>query len=450
MITRLTIVTIILLINNTLSQTNKNILPSKSQIEWADCEIGVIIHLDINIFEPDNFDYSRKETLPSLSNFNPSKLNTDQWIKAAKDAGAKYAVLTAKHGTGFTLWPSKVHGYNVGKTPWKNGEGDIIKDFIESCKKYNIKPGFYYNTNINTYLGAGFNPNLSDDQQKIFNDVVLKQLEELWTQYGEVFEIWFDGGVKSNEAGGIANEVIQLIKKYQPNTILFQGPMECSNLIRRIGNEDGRAPYPHWSRADAVTSSLGLVNIPNLHGDPNGNIWCPAEADFPNIKQSAWNGGWLWKANQDSLLFSVDDLIDRYYSSVGMNSNMLIGMAIDTSGQFPEEATKIFSEFGKEINYRFGNPLISTKLTGYTAELKIFDNPKLIKNIVLQEDISKGERVRKYFIEAYVEGNWKIIADGISIGHKRIHKIDNLETTKIKLIISEYSQEPIIKAFSVY
>lgn len=441
---------ILITFNHTYTQTQDNVLPTKSHIEWADCEIGVIIHLDINIFEPETFDFNNQETLPNLSVFNPSKLNTDQWVKAAKDAGAKYAILTAKHLTGFTLWPSKVHDYHIGNTLWKNGEGDIVKDFIESCKKYDIKPGLYYNTNINTYFGLGFNQTLNEEQQKIFNDFTLKQLKELWTQYGELFEIWFDGGVKSNEIGGIANEVIDLLNQYQSNAILFQGPMECSNLIRWIGNEDGRAPYPHWSRADAVTSSLGLVNIPNLNGDPNGKIWCPAEADFPNMKQNAWIGGWLWKANQDSFLFSADELIDRYYTSVGMNANMLIGMAIDTSGQFPESAKNIFSEFGKEVNKRFGNPKASAKFIGNTFELKISDYPEVINNIIIQEDISKGERVRQYSIEANINGAWHIIADGISIGHKRIHKIVNLITAKLRLNILDYSDEPVIRDFSVY
>ena len=444
------IISILLIAANLFSQTTDNILPTKSQLEWADCEIGVIIHLDINIFEPETFDYSRKETLPALCKFNPSKLNTDQWIKSAKDAGAKYAVLTAKHGTGFTLWPSKAHSYNIGNTPWKKGEGDIVRDFIESCRKYNIKPGLYYNTNINTYLGRGFNQSLDEEQHENFNDIILKQLEELWTQYGELFEIWFDGGVKSNENGGIANEVIELLNRHQSNAILFQGPMESHNLIRWVGNEDGRAPYPHWSRADAVTSSLGLVNISDLHGDPNGKIWCPAEADFPNMKQNAWNGGWLWKADQDSLLFSADELIDRYYTSVGRNANMLIGMAIDTSGQFPQTAANIFKEFGVEINKRFKIPKANANFIGKICELKISEYPEIIKNIIIQEDISKGERVSKYSVEAFINESWVTIAEGISIGHKRIHKIDNLITTKIRLKILENTDEPIIKQFAVF
>lgn len=130
------------------AQSSKHeILPSPSQVKWADAELGVIIHLDINIFSPDSFDYHRKETLPPLSVFHPSRLNTDQWIAAAKAAGATYAVLVAKHGTGFSLWPTNAHDYNISNTAFRNGKGDIVADFIKSCKKFGLQPGLYCNTN---------------------------------------------------------------------------------------------------------------------------------------------------------------------------------------------------------------------------------------------------------------------------------------------------------------
>ena len=435
---------------NLFGQNNQKILPSESQLNWADCEIGVLIHFDINIFKPEQFDYKKKETLPDLKKFNPSKLNTDQWIKAAKSAGAKYAILTAKHGTGFCLWKSKAYNYNVGFTPWEDGKGDIVRDFIASCKKYNIKPGIYYNTNINTYLEAGFKPFESPEKRNEYNRIVLQQLSELWTQYGDLFEIWFDGGIVPEGKGGIADEVFHLIKERQSHAILFQGPLESKNLIRWIGNEDGRAKYPNWSRANAVTSSSGTTEIVNYQGSPDGNVWSPAEADFPNIKKSAWNGGWLWKAGEDSLLFSVDDLISRYYTSVGMNANMLIGMAIDTSGQFPAKAAEIFSDFGKEIKKLFGKPLASVAGNGKIIELNISKKPVSVNYIVIQEDISKGERVRKYLIEAFINGKWIKAADGISIGHKRIHKIESLKTTKLRINILESSEKPLISNFAAY
>lgn len=132
------------------------VLPTPEQVAWSDAEIGVIIHLDINIFVPETFHYDDPKTLPPASIFCPSRLNTDQWIKAAHDAGAKYAVLVAKHGTGFALWPTAVNDYNVRSSPWKEGKGDIVASFIASCRKYGVKPGIYYNTNINSYYGASF------------------------------------------------------------------------------------------------------------------------------------------------------------------------------------------------------------------------------------------------------------------------------------------------------
>ena len=195
---------IVLFSNSVNAQSNKaKALPTPEQQVWANAEIGVLIHYDITLFAKDSFDYKRKETLPGLGNFNPSALNTDQWIKAAKDGGAKYAVLVVKHGTGFTLWPSKVNPYHVGNTPWRNGRGDILADFIRSCKKYDIRPGLYYNTNYNTYYEAGYIPFKDSAARVNYNKAVIAQLTEIWTNYGKLFEIWFDGGVMGDEKGGI-------------------------------------------------------------------------------------------------------------------------------------------------------------------------------------------------------------------------------------------------------
>ena len=435
---------------NAYCQDSPIVLPSKSQLVWADCEIGVIIHLDINIFDPDNFDYKNSQTLPPLKRFKPSKLNTDQWIKAAKDAGANYALLTAKHGTGFALWPSSANDYNVGNTPWKSGHGDIVSDFIASCKKYNIHPGIYYNTNFNTKYGAGYKPFLTALDQIRYNQMVLKQLTELWTTYGDLFEIWFDGGIMTNEKGGIATEVNDLITNYQPNAILFQGPEQNKNLIRWIGNEDARAPYPNWSTTDTTTSATGIVKILGLNGKPGGKIWCPGEADIPNIKQTGWNGGWLWRANQDSILFSATELTDRYYTSVGQNANMLMGMAIDTSGQFPENAAKIFAKFGMNIHNSFEKPLAQKSGTGKVITLQISNKPAKFNHIVIMEDIGKGERIRKYHLEAHIDGKWKIIGEGFSVGHKRIHKINEVVADEIKLVVDQSIDKPQIRNLSVF
>lgn len=432
------------------SQSTVHVLPTPSHVEWANAEIGVIIHLDINIYSPDSFNYQKKETLPSLQVFKPSKLDTDQWIAAAKSAGAKYAVLVAKHGTGFCLWPSKVHGYTVGGTPWKNGKGDIVGDFITSCKKYGLKPGIYYSTNSNTYYGVHNDNFFSTDARKTFNQMMLKQLTELWTQYGRLFELWFDGGVLASSKGGIADDITGMIRRLQPEALLFQGPGANENLVRWVGNEAGKAPYPMWSRADTTTSSNGIVEIKDLHGNPNGPIWCPAESDFPNRKQSAWQGGWLWKANEEDKVLPIEDLIKLYYSTVGNNSNMLIGMAIDTAGQFPEKDAAYFAAFGKEIAKRYRKSIAETSGTGKELILNLGSKPVEINELVLMEDISKGENIRKYAVEAWIDNVWKPLCDGISVGHKRLQKFKSIHTTRLRCTIMEASQAPVIKKMAVY
>ncbi len=425
-----------------------DVLPNSRQVQWSDMEMGVIIHLDINIFAPETFDYEKKATLPPLSAFNPSQINTDQWIESAKRAGAKYAILTAKHGTGFCLWKTKVHDYHIGNTPVRGGGADIVADFIKSCKKYGLKPGLYYNTNMNTYYQAGY-VKMSDDDRLKFNEAVYGQLKELWSEYGELFEIWFDGGVMSDRKTGIKDRVMQLLKDYQPKALLFNGPIGENKILRWVKNEDGRTPYPFWNRIDPVTNKAGEAVINDGSGNADGKYWVGAEADFPNRNKSAWNGGWLWRAGEQDKVFSADDLLNRYYTSVGRNTNVLIGMAIDTSGLFPAHDAKIFEEFGKKLADRKNSMIGSTHGSGKLITLK-FKIAKEINQVEIEEEIRHGERIRAYQIDAMIDGKWKKIGDGASVGHKRIQLFDSLKTDELRLTISKSSGEPIIRDFSAY
>jgi len=425
-------------------------LPSPDQIRWADAEIGVIIHLDINIYAPGTFDYARRETLPPLRVFHPSRLNTDQWIAAAKNAGAAYAVLVAKHGTGFCLWPTRSYGYSVANTPWRNGSCDIVRDFIASCRKFGLRPGIYYNTNLNTFLGAGPHGFPGGAGRRSYNRTVLSQLTELWTGYGSLSEIWFDGGVVADSSGGIADEVSALIAKHQPHAVLFQGPPRCGNLIRWVGNEDGRAPYPHWSCADVSAGANGTFAIADTHGNPDGNAWCPAEADFPGRKQSAWNGGWLWRANEDSLVFTSSDLYDRYFTSVGRNANMLIGMVIDTSGLVPAADSAALSGLGERIRGAFAHPLARTAARGPAAGLTLGIAPVGVNTVVLREAIARGERIRAFEVEALTAEGWVRVCSGTSVGHKFVCRFGEVRTTSLRLRVTESSGDPALEEFSAY
>lgn len=427
---------------------HKEVLPSAAHIDWAEKEIGALFHFDLVNYVPD-YEWRDWGTHPPPSVFNPSRLDTDQWLQAAQAAGAKYAVLVAKHCSGFSLWPTAAHDYSVKSAPWKNGEGDIVADFIASCKKYNIKPGIYASAAANGFYHVD-NPGTvqpgSPYSQEEYNKVVTKQLTELWTNYGDLFEIWFDGGVLPVSDGG--PDLAPLLKKYQPNAVVFQGPADANNLIRWVGNEEGLSPYPNWSRTDTVTSATGTIKIEDLGGHPDGAIWCPGEADFP--LRNGWQGGWFWKKEGQDLL-SAEQLLKNYVSSVGRNSNMLIGIVVDTSGLVPQEDFERLKEFGDQIKEKFTTPLAEAKGSGNITTLTIDNAEKLCSAIVIQEDIAKGEQIRSYTVEASIEGQWKKIADGSSVGYKRIHQLDQpLKAQSLRLTITSSAGGPHIKGFSVY
>ncbi len=426
------------------------VLPSEAQVKWAESEIGVLIHFDMPVFEP-SYDFRKDWNYhPHLSIFNPKELDTDQWIRSAKAAGAAYVVLVAKHCSGFSLWPTNAHDYSVKNVPWKNGQGDIVKDFIASCKKYGVKPGIYASTTANGYLKVD-NPGkvVSGDreEQKKYNEIVKLQLTELWSQYGDLFEVWFDGGVLPVEKGGF--DVLALLKKYQPEAIAFQGPFGYENNIRWVGNEEGVAPYPCWSRADSTTSASGVIEIKGLNGNPEGLFWCPGESDFPLRLNSSFQGGWFWHNDQDSKMRSLSELLDKYCKSVGRNTNMLLGVVIDDRGLVPDADVKRMTEFGDLIKSKFGKPLANISGSGKEISLQL-QSPAEVSYVVISEDITKGENVREYKLSGQVDGKWKLLATGSCIGHKRIETIKKERCSAVKLEVTESVGVPVIKSMACY
>ena len=423
--------------------------PTKEQLQWADCEIGAIIHFDINVYEPE-YDWRKQwDYNPDAKIFNPTKLDTDQWVKSIKDMGGEYAVLVAKHCTGFSLWPTKAHDYSVKSSPWKNGQGDIVRDFIKSCKKYNVRPGLYYSAAANGYFKVD-NPGLvitkDKKAQAHYNKVVEQQLTELWSEYGDLFEIWFDGGVLAEEKGGPA--IIPIMNKYQPNAVVFQGPEGTKSLIRWVGNERGVAAYPSWSTTHTTTSSGGDKEIDKLHGDPEGSLWCPGEADFP-IRDGGWQGGWFYHKDNTKTLRSKDDLINRYYDTAGRNTNMLIGVVINPDGLVPDEDVNRMKEFGDAIKQRFSNPIKSSKGKGEEIFIQLNKNTA-INHVVIEEQIAEGERIRDFEILGLKNGQWVSLNKGTCVGHKYIARFETVKIDAIKFIVHKAVGEAILKNISVY
>lgn len=423
----------------------KLVLPTKEQIEWADCEIGVIIHLDLVTFAEKDYNFREHWNEPlSADLFNPQYLDTDQWIEAAAKMGAKYAVLVAKHCTGFCLWPTEAYDYSVATSPWKNGKGDIVRDFIVSCKKYEVKPGLYYSSFCNHYLKVDNGRVLSNDkdEQEKYNSIVIKQLTELWSNYGKLFEIWFDGGCLPVEEGG--PDITSLLHKLQPDANVFQGPEGTKSLLRWVGNEKAHAPENCSSIFNfEIMRETGTIEN-NGCGDTNGDTWCPAESDRPNREAPSFQGGWFWQEDEEKYIVPPQELYEMYINSVGRNTNMLIGMGIDKNGLFPKEDIEQFNQFSELIKENFSNELSCAEIKPYCTSylLKVPENKKS-KYVVLQEDISFGERVEEFIVFADTKEYYK----GKIIGHKRIIPVS---ASEIEIKITKYKAPPKLKTIKIY
>ncbi len=413
--------------------------PTLQQMKWADMEIGVIIHYIMEIYNPDFKAYKTDAVRTELSpdRFNPQKLDPEQWVRSAAELGAKYAVLVANHCTGFSLWQTKVNDYSCASMKWKDGKGDIFREFVDACKKYNILPGVYYSTGCNGYYNI--NDEVKHDYKAEYYQnyvkCVEKQVEELWSEYGEMFEIWFDGGIIPKEKGG--PDLMPLLKKYQPNAIAFQGPTGYANNIRWVGNEDGFAPEECW--ASCKTDGKN-----DLIGTPDGDMWAPAETDFPNRSNKAFGGGWGWKQGEENMVFSPEHLLECYINSVGRNTNMLIGMAISADGDFQDEEQ--FIEFGKLLKKEFGTPIYEkTDLTGNTFIINN-EEKRQMKYLSICEDIRDGHNINGFSV--FADG--RKIYEGKCIGHKRIIPLGKITADELKIEVNGMEHMPRLKSVSVY
>ena len=427
------------------------VLPTPAQVKWLESGIGVIIHFDVQVFEPAYEFRNQWGYTPDPSVFTPTELDTDQWIAVAKAAGANYAVLVAKHCSGFSLWPTEAHAYSVKSTPWRDGKGDIVADFFASCKKYDLKPGLYCSAATNAFLNVD-NPGVvrtgDPVEQARYNRIVEQQLTELWGNYGEVFYIWFDGGVLPPEEGG--PDIVPLLKKLQPNAMVYQGPADWPSLTRFTGNERAEAPDPFWSTTNDLTSDDGTVEVDNRGGDPNGKLWVCGESDMPNRGQSqAFQGGWFWREGDEKYLYPLDHMVEHYFTSIGRNTNLLIGMVIDPRGLVPKPDEKRFEEFGGRMKNILSNRVGLAAGTGNTLSLPVATGsaPNML---MLREDIAQGERVRKFVVDGLIGGEWIKIWAGTVIGHNRIERFEPIPATELRLTVLECAAEPQIREFSAW
>jgi alpha-L-fucosidase len=429
-------------------------VPTPAQLRWQDCEIGVIYHFDMPVvagdFTPNNA--TRKTYDPGL--YNPAKLDTDQWIAAAKAADAKYAIFTATHFNGFMQWQSDLYPYSLKYATWRGGKGDIVADFVASCRKADILPGIYLSTHRNAWQTvwghyADWGKGRGTEAQRAYNRLAEKQTEELCSRYGRLVQIWYDAGVKTPEQGG--PDVLPVFNAHQPDSVFYHS--ENRSDCRWIGNEEGHAGYPCWAtmpgqERGAVSHNSSTWKAHLYRGDAEGSLWSPGMVDI--VLRGHRNHDWFWRPGKDHTQYPVEKLMQIHDASVGRNCNLVIGLVVDPQGLVPQPDVDRMAEFGRALRRRSSRPAGQTHGQGESLELKL-DRPQEVSQVVLQEEISKGERVRAYELEGLTAGgHWTRLAAGTAIGHKRIERFKPLQAAALRLQVTQSRATPLVRTFAAY
>lgn len=401
--------------------------PSPQQEAWQDLEVGMFVH-----FAPNTWQNVESDNLSTpLAEINPVKLNTDQWAETAVALGARYIVFVAKHQGGFCMWQTQTTDYGIRNTPWKDGKGDVLAEVAASCRKHGLKLGVYVCPRDDQFGAATGGVCKTPALQAKYDAIYRRQWTEVLSRYGPIVEAWFDGSS--------VTPVGDILERYQPQAIVFQGPQAT---IRWVGNEDGFAPYPCWNGCDADDAKTGTATA--LDGDPNGSVWLPNEVDV-----SIRRPDWFWHTDNAKEVLTVDQLLSIYYRSVGRGAQLLLNIPANRDGLLPEPDCGTAAAFGKEIERRFSRPVASTHGSGSSIVLTL-DRPARIDTVVLEEDIALGERVRAYRLEGHAGGAWKILGAGSAIGHKRIQPVEAEVVSAVRLIVTEAAKEPAMRTLAVY
>lgn len=449
---------LLLLMNFVLCHAQQEIIvPKPHQLKWHEAEMGAVFHYDLHVFDGIRYGQGNNRINPieDYNIFNPTELNTDQWVAAAKAAGCKFAVLTATHETGFGLWQSDVNPYCLKAVKWRDGKGDIVRDFVNSCRKQGIQPGIYIGIRWNSLLGihnfkAEGSGEFAANRQAWYKRLCEKMVEEICTRYGDLFMIWFDGG--ADDPRGNGPNVEPIVNKYQPDCLFYHNVDRAD--FRWGGSETGTVGYPCWSTFPYPYSHSNATEPARDHntllkqGDPDGKHWVPAMADTP-LRGANGRHEWFWEPDDENNIYSLATLMDMYEKSVGRNATLITGLTPDPTGLLPAGDVQRLKEWGEEINRCFGSPLAQTKGQKKTLTLKL-NGKTPINSCIIQENIAKGERIRHYKVEAKVNGKWQTLCTGESVGHKRIESFPQVEATECRLSILQALAQPEIINFSIY
>ena len=418
--------------------------PTKQQLAFLDWEFGVFFHFGIRSFNPGRQDWDGVEMPPET--FDPPSLDCEQWIRTVKAAGAKYAILTTKHHDGFALWPSAFSRYSVADTPWKGGKGDVVREFVEACRKYDIKVGLYYSP---AQWGSRSIP---FENAKEYDDYFINQIGELLTNYGKIDYLWFDGcGSEGHEYD--RERIVGEIFRMQPGILTFCDP-EWTPCIRWVGNEDGFASLNN----PLVVAKTDFSMLATQEQTLSKASFLPSECDC-KIRAT-----WFYDNNLHTLK-GLDELFGMYEMSVGHGSNFLLNIGPDNRGLLPEEDSRRLLELGEKIRQNYAQPLSYTKPEKngdvYTmtfadeAAFRVYGSGEdpISNCVVLQEDITEGQSVTSFRINAYLPGyrTKKIcVFEGKTVGHKVFCKFAAIRAWQYELEITGHDGDYVIRDMQAY
>jgi len=450
--------------------------PSESQLAWHEMETNAFIHFTTNTFTGKEWGYGDES--PAI--FAPTAFDAGQWITALKEAGFKGVILTCKHHDGFCLWPSKYTEHSVKNSPFKNGQGDVVKEVAEACKKEGLKFGIYL---------SPWDRNRTDYGSPAYIEYYRNQLEELFSTYGPVFEMWFDGANGGDGYYGGAREqrkingatyydwptTLNLVREMEPNILFFS---DAGPGVRWVGNERGIAGETNWNTISPDTLFAGKPKIEKLlnEGHENGSAWIPAEVDV-SIRP-----GWFYHAEEDTLVKSAEKLFEIYLTSVGRGSTLLLNVPPDKRGLIHENDLKALKEWKALLDREFKQNFAlnaKAKATNSRGNLDVFspihltdesketywatddditvasveiqlDQVRPVKYILLQEYIKLGQRIKAFTVESWINNAWVPLTKGTTIGYKRILRVDSVQTNKIKVNITSAKACPLISNIEIY